>query len=174
MAARPRTTREISWLSGRDSGASGREVSIWAIRGARPRKRLHGRRQAAHELVVVVGIQNIVFAVVLGLRDQIDALEALGEIVPRALAFGAAAIGEAAPVEIDIGKVAAIAPATLVHQRLQAGAVGAGLRAEHAIRGAALRRLAVHPTGLERLAAGCERWRQSDWLRPAHRAWRWR
>ena len=46
-------------------------------------------------------------AVVLGLRDQIDALEALGEIVPRALAFGAAAIGVAAPVEIDVGEVAA-------------------------------------------------------------------
>ena len=56
-------------------------MSIWEIRGCPPAQRLHGRRQAAHELVVVVGIQNIVFTVVLGLRDQIDGLEALGEIV---------------------------------------------------------------------------------------------
>ena len=76
---------------------------------------LHGRGEAAHELVIVVGIQNIVLAVVLGLRHQIDVLEALGEIAARALAFGAAAIGVAAPVEIDVGEIGAIVPAALVH-----------------------------------------------------------
>ena len=35
-------------------------------------QRLHRRRKAAHELVIIVGIQNIVLAVVLGLRHQIE------------------------------------------------------------------------------------------------------
>ena len=79
---------------------------------------LHGRSEAAHELVIIVGIQNVVLAVVLGLRHQIGIPEALGEITPRALAFRAAAIGIAAPIEIDVGEVGAVAPAALVHQGL--------------------------------------------------------
>ena len=44
------------------------------MRDARRRaaQRLHRRRQAAHKLIIVVGIENIVLAVVLGLRHQID------------------------------------------------------------------------------------------------------
>src|SRR4051812_45295818 len=99
-----------------------------------PPQSLHGRGQTAHKLIIVVGIQDVVFTIVLGLRHQIDALEALGEIVPRALAFGSAAIGEAAPIEIDIGKVATIAPAPPVHPGLPAPARSPRLPAQHAIR----------------------------------------
>ena len=77
------------------------------MRGAAPRKRLDCRREPAHELVIVVGIENVVLAIVLGLRHQRRRLEPLGEIVARALPLGAAAIGVAAPVEKGVGKVAA-------------------------------------------------------------------
>ena len=33
---------------------------------------LHGGREAAHELIIIVGVENIVLAVVLALRDEID------------------------------------------------------------------------------------------------------
>src|SRR6478752_6924211 len=113
-----------------------------------PAQGLHGRGQASHELVIIVRIQNIVLAIVLGLRDQIDALEALHEIAARPLAFGAAAIGVTAPVEIDIGEVGARAPAPFVHQGLQARAVGTRLGAEYPIRRPALGDLAIYAAGL--------------------------
>ena len=81
-----------------------------------PAQALHRGGEAAHELIIIVGIENIVLAIVLALRDEIDGREPLGEIVPRGLALDAAAIGIAAPVEIDVGEIAAIIPAAFVDQ----------------------------------------------------------
>src|SRR6266849_812604 len=126
------------------------------MRNARraPPQGLHSGGQSSHELIIVVGIQNIVFAIVLGLRDQIGVLEALGEICARALALRAAAIGITAPVEINLGDIATIVPAALVDQGLQPRAIGARLRAEYTIRRPALRLLATHATGFKRLPSG--------------------
>src|SRR5258706_5042268 len=98
-----------------------------------PAQTLHRRRKAAHELIIVVGIENIVLTIILALRDKIDAGKLLGKIAPRGLALDTAAIGKTAPVEIDVGDIAAIAPAAFADQRLQAGTIGPRLRAEHTI-----------------------------------------
>src|ERR1700742_571175 len=111
---------------------------------------MHGRCEAAYELIIVVGIQNIVLAIVLAVRHQIDRREPFCEIIPRGLTLRAGAISIAAPVEIDIGEITAILPIALVDQAAEACAVRAGLRPEHAMRRLLLRGPGAHAAGLER------------------------
>src|ERR1700758_708995 len=92
-----------------------------------PAQILHRRRGAAHELIVVVGIENIVLTIVLALGDKIDGSKPLGKVAPRSLALNATPIGIAAPVEIDVGEIATMVPAALVDQRAQARAIGSRL-----------------------------------------------
>src|SRR5260221_12627433 len=87
--------------------------------------------EAAHELIIIVGIENIVLAIVLALRDEIDDGKPLGEIIARDLALDTAAIGIATPIEIDTGEIAAIVPAAFIDQPAKAGAIGPRLRSEH-------------------------------------------
>ena len=95
----------------------------------------HGRGEPALELVVVVAVEQVVLAIVLVVQHQLDAAQP-----PRQLALAPArpsmpaAIGVAAPGEPGPGEVAVVLPAALVDQRLQPGAVGAGLAAEDARR----------------------------------------
>ena len=77
----------------------------------------HGGGEAAHELVVIVGIENVVFAVVLRLRHQIDAGEPLAQIATRRGALEPPAIGVTAPCKIDVGDIASAVPAALVEHR---------------------------------------------------------
>ncbi len=114
-----------------------------------PAQGLDRRRQAAHELVIVVGIQDVVLAIVLRLRHQVGGGQPRTEIVACSRAVEAAAVGERAPREIDIGNVSPIAPAALVDQRLQAGTIGARLGAEHAIARLPLRCLRGSPRCLQ-------------------------
>src|SRR5258706_14721509 len=98
-----------------------------------PAQTLHRRRKAAHELIIVVGIENIVLTIILALRDKIDAGKLLGKIAPRGLALDTAAIGKPPPAEIDLAYIAPIAPAPFAVQRLQAGTIGHRLLPEHTI-----------------------------------------
>src|SRR3546814_14295179 len=83
-------------------------------------------------MVVVVGVEQIVLAVVLVVDDGLDLLQAVLEQPLRGLPAGAGAVGVAAPGEVGLGEVRGLLPASLVAERLQAGAVGPGLGAEHA------------------------------------------
>src|SRR6202051_2459035 len=83
---------------------------------------LHGGREAAHELIIIVRVQNIVLAVVLAVRDEIDGREPLGKILSRGFALDPATIGITAPVEIDASQIAAIVPAAFVDQGAEASA----------------------------------------------------
>src|SRR5271156_6332185 len=119
-----------------------------------PAQALHRGREATHELIIIVGIQNIVLAVILALRDEIDGSESLGEIVPRDFALDTAAIGITTPVKIDAGEIAAIIPSAFVDQGAEACAIGSWLRAEHPIGRLPLRRLAAHAAGFKRPSLG--------------------
>src|SRR3546814_11249150 len=75
-------------------------------------------------MVVVVGVEQIVLAVVLVVDDGLDLLQAVLEQPLRGLPAGAGAVGVAAPGEVGLGEVRGLLPAALVDERLQAGAVG--------------------------------------------------
>src|SRR6185312_12698640 len=92
--------------------------------------------EPAFELVVIVAVEQIVLVIVLIVDHRLDAPDAAGEILMRRASFGDAAvavadIGVGAPGEIGAREIVGVAPAALVDERLQASAVGAGLRAEH-------------------------------------------
>ncbi len=73
-------------------------------------------------------------AIVPGLRHQIDALEPLGELAARPLALGAAAIGVAAPIQIDLGKVSSMCSSPPRPSGPEGPPIGARLGAEHPVR----------------------------------------
>src|SRR6185437_985194 len=108
--------------------------------------------EPALELVVVVAVEDVVLAIVLVVDDRLGDGEPCAEEIALGGALRAGAIGEAAPGEISLGKIAVALPAALVDERLQTGAVGARLRAEDAMTGAARGRLVRHPRGFERSA----------------------
>ncbi len=87
---------------------------------------LHGGGQTAFELVVVVGIEQVVLAVVLVVQHGLDRAEPRLEQRRRGNAAGARAIGIAAPGDIGARQVGGAGPAALVDQRLQPRAIGAG------------------------------------------------
>src|SRR5690606_7549906 len=103
----------------------------------------HCRCHAALELVVVVGIKQVVLAVVLVLHHRLQLAETLGEALALRLAVYLLAVGIAAPVEVGAGQVSIALPVARVDQALQAGAVGAGLGAEDTEAG-------LPPRGLDR------------------------
>src|SRR3546814_9072842 len=83
-------------LQGADLRALGARVVIVVDDGPRAGEVLHRRRQAALELVVVVGVEQIVLAVVLVVDDGLDLLQAVLEQPLRGLPAGAGAVGVAA------------------------------------------------------------------------------
>src|SRR5690348_44819 len=106
--------------------------------------------KAALELVVVVTVEHVVFAIVLVVDDGVGRGEALAEDLARGGALAACAIGIAAPGEIGLGELRIALPAALVDERLETGAVRPGLCSEDAIAGAAARLIAGDPGALER------------------------
>ncbi len=85
------------------------------------------RRHAALELVVVVAIEQVVFAIVLVLHHGLDRAQAFLEQPAFRLALLTCSIGIATPDEITLGEIGAVGPAFFVDQCLQARAIGAGL-----------------------------------------------
>ena len=81
-------------------------------------ERLNGSLKATHELVVIVGIENVVLAVVLCLHNRVRAGEVGRKQVRRSLALAASSIGEPSPGEISVGDVLPRLPATLIDERL--------------------------------------------------------
>src|SRR6267378_281206 len=96
-----------------------------------------GNGETAFELVVIVAVKDVVFAVVLVVDDRLGDGEAHAEKRAFFSPLGARAIGIAAPGEIRLGKFGVALPAAFVNQRLQTGTVSTRLRAEDAVTGAA-------------------------------------
>ena len=115
-----------------DPGRFGPRVVIVIDRRRRPGQVLDRRGEAAFELIVVAAVEQVMLAVVLVLDDRVDLAQPRLEQVVRRRAFAARRIDVAAPFEIGAREVAGIFPALLVDQRLQPGAIGARLGAEHA------------------------------------------
>ena len=95
------------------------------------------------ELEVVVGVEDVVLAVVLVLGGDLHPCQHRLELGARVDAVVVGRVGVAAPVDVGLGEVGVGLPVPLVDQRQDAGAVAARLRAEDAVAGAAPRGLGV-------------------------------
>src|SRR3546814_9426435 len=112
---------------------------------------LDRRGQAPFELIIIIAVEQVVLAIVLVLDQGVGLGQALREEAAFGIALHAAAIGMAAPVEIDVRQVGAVVPDLLVDHRLEARAIGSGLRAEDAAAGAPLSRSEEHTSELQSL-----------------------
>ena len=137
-----------------DARRLGPRMVVVIDRRGPPRQLPDDQRQPALELVVVVAVEQIVLAVVLVVHDRVGGGEPGFEHRPLGPALGAGAIGIPAPAETGIGEIALVLPDALVDQGLQSGAVGAGLRAEDAVAGAARGLFRRHALRFERRAVG--------------------
>src|SRR5687768_17848831 len=103
--------------------------------GRRAAQRLDGGGETALELVVVVGIEDIVLAVVLVLDDGIGRSEASFQQFARALPFHAAPVRVGGPFQEGGGEVLPLRPDSLVDQGLKPCPVSSRLGPEDAKRG---------------------------------------
>ena len=89
---------------------------------------LHRGTQPALELVVIVGIQQIVLAVVLVLEHHLDRTQPALEPAPiRRDAQGTSAIplvAPAAPVQVGLSQVIPVLPVAAIDQPLKTSAIG--------------------------------------------------
>ena len=92
----------------------------------------HGGQHAALELVVVVGVEQIVLAIVLVLQHRLHLAQTLGKLLAGCGAFIGATVGVATPVQVDLGQVLAALPQAPVNRALHACAIGARLGAKDA------------------------------------------
>ena len=109
------------------------------------REHPHRRRHATLELVVVVGIEDVVLAVILVLHHALDGGKAGLEHAMRRLALQSRAISVASPGHIGPRQIGVALPAALVDQSLQTGTVSSRLRAEYAAAGQRTRLLRAGP-----------------------------
>ena len=110
----------------------------------------HSCRHATLKLVVVVGVEQVVFAVVLVVHHQVDTRQAAREGVACVAAVVVLAVGVAAPVEVGGGEVGVLIPVATIDQSLQSGAVGPGAGAENAVPGVATGGFDGHAFGDQR------------------------
>src|ERR1700761_205683 len=90
----------------------------------------HGCGHAALELVVVVRIEQIVFAAVLVLQHHVDRSEAHAESIVGGFARTLLGVGVTAPLLIRVRKIGVALPLAGVDQLLQACAIGTRACAE--------------------------------------------
>ena len=122
-------------------GLSGREWSLCQTAGRAPREVVHRRRHAPLELVVVVGVEEVVLAVVLVVDHRLHPAKAGLEHRVLRGALRLAAVRVAPPHDPRAREVRLLAPPPLVDEGLEPRPVGAGARAEHPVAGPALRLL---------------------------------
>ena len=118
----------------------------------------HGGGQTALELVVVVGVEDVVFAVVLVVQHRVEPGHAAFETRARGCPVFALAIGKGAGAQVGLGDVVRVVPAPAVHEFLHAGPITAGAGAKHAPGGLSL--------GLFIGQAACQRLGDVDGWRP--------
>jgi hypothetical protein len=127
--ARPHHPGDL-FLQSAHLGALGPGMVVVVDAGPAAGKVAHRHGEPALELVVVVGIQQVVLPVVLVVDHRLDPFEPSGEEILFRPATGARPIGVAAPGQIGPGQIRVGVPAALVDQGLQAGPIGPGLGAE--------------------------------------------
>lgn len=123
-----------------------------------PGQAFNRRGHAALELVIVITVEKVVFAIILILHDRLNRTQPFFQKAAFRLPFLARAIGIAAPDKPCFRQIVAASPAILVDQRLQTRTISARLRSENAVASAPFRRLRVgsacHKARLLRLHAG--------------------
>ena len=92
----------------------------------------HGGQHAALELVVVVGVEQVVLAIVLVLQHRLHLAQPLGKLLAGRSAFVSATVGITPPVQVDLGQVLAALPQAPVNRALHARAIGTRFGAENA------------------------------------------
>ena len=117
-----------------------------------------GRGGATLELVIVIGIQDVMFAVVLVVHYQFGACETALESRVLRRSLGTRAVGIAAPSDISACQIAVILPTAFVDQRLQAGPVCAGLGTEHPRAGPQSGLVRIYSRVDKRLGLRTHRW----------------
>src|SRR5260370_15153261 len=83
----------------------------------------------------MIGDDDVMFGIVLGLRDRLDRVEAWRENRFRVDTNGPFAIGVASPGEKRASEVVVALPVSALDQRQDASTIGTGLGAEDAIAG---------------------------------------
>ena len=102
------------------------------------------RTQASLELVVVVGVEQVVLPVVLVMQHHLHGPQPVLQAGAVSHGKAAALVAPATPGQEGLGQVAAFFPDAAVDQALEASAVGPRRRSEH-------------PAALAPLAPGCRR-----------------
>ncbi len=108
-------------------------------------RQFDGAGHAPLELVVVIRVKNIMFAVVLVVHDHLDLAQALLQYLEGRNDFPVGPIGVCAPIHIHHSEVFARFPILLVDEGLQSCAVGAGFGAEDPVEGIFLCPLCGYP-----------------------------
>ena len=111
------------FLQRADDGPFGARVVVVIDRALLALQHLDRRGGPSLELVVIVAVEQIVFAVVLVLDDGLDLAQPLAQPVVIGGAFPRA-IGVSAPFDVGPPEVGRIAPEPLVDHRLEARAAG--------------------------------------------------
>ena len=99
--------------------------------GQRARQQLHRGPHAAVELVVVVGIQDVVLAVVLVVQHGLQATQALLERATRRQAVPVLPVGKGPGMQVSLRQVGAALPAATHDLFLHTRPIAAGARPEH-------------------------------------------
>ena len=81
---------------------------------------------ATLELVIIVAVQKVVFAVVLILHDGFGLGQARLECGAIALPFDPRAISITAPFQIGLGQIGLVGPQPFINHRLQTSAICSG------------------------------------------------
>ncbi len=106
------------FIEGANHRAFGAGMVVVVDRAIASLQRGHRRRRAAFELVIVVGVEQVVLAVVLVLHNGLGLTQPCLEARAIAHAFHARAICIATPFKVGFGEIRLVAPDPLVDQGL--------------------------------------------------------
>ena len=96
-------------------------------------------QHASLELVVVIGVQQVMLTVVLVLHHRLHLPQALRKLATGRRTFIGAAIGIAAPIHVHLGQIVAAFPQAAIYRVLHPGAIRPGLGTKHSPTGLARR-----------------------------------
>ena len=111
------------------------------------RTRIARRSRHPFELVVVIGIQEIVLAIVLVVDDGFHSRKTFLEQPMFSSTFRTGTVSITAPSNIGAGKIVFALPAALIDQRLQSRAVSARFRSKYSVAGTFRRDCLLDPFG---------------------------
>ncbi|MNP69352.1 hypothetical protein D3C76_1654350 [compost metagenome] len=84
-------------------------IAVITGRGA-PTEAFRRRQHAPLKLIVVIGVEQVVLAVVLVLHNCLHLAQATGEVLAGRRSFIGCAVGITAPIEVNLGQVVTALP----------------------------------------------------------------